>query len=261
MASVSVFLFALFYRIAGHIDQGPLMGGRPIDLWNCIYFSVVTFTSLGYGDIVPRGFSKVIACIEVIVGLAYLGIFIAKLSSAKQSYHLAQLYARDAQERLDDYTVALHQHRDAFKKALDELKSGERTQRSLNKIQVDAYRTVMRVRAYVSFEISNGDFLLETPIGAPARLLKKLSQLVGRMYPLSCFPDSLHSQKQRSIAARTILTIAAIGTLMKENSEDPALESESSNLLEKCEKALSAIKLRTTEVRARFEKDVSKSSS
>ena len=42
----------------------------------CLYFSIVTFTTLGYGDITPYGLSRVFACIEVIVGNLSLGLFV-----------------------------------------------------------------------------------------------------------------------------------------------------------------------------------------
>ena len=39
-----------------------------------VFFSIVTVTSLGYGDIYPVGFSRVIAGFEVLFGLALMGI-------------------------------------------------------------------------------------------------------------------------------------------------------------------------------------------
>jgi hypothetical protein len=49
------------------------------DPWTCLYFSVVTWTTLGYGDIRPVGFARFIAGSEAIVGYfgmaALIGIF------------------------------------------------------------------------------------------------------------------------------------------------------------------------------------------
>ncbi|MGS0535082.1 ion channel [Pseudoalteromonas sp. SaAl2] len=43
---------------------------------NSFYFSVVTFTTLGYGDITPTGFSRVVAAIEAFCGSFSLALFV-----------------------------------------------------------------------------------------------------------------------------------------------------------------------------------------
>jgi hypothetical protein len=51
--------------------------------WDALYFSFVTITTLGYGDIQPLGFSRVIAATEsiwgLLFGIALLGRFVASL--------------------------------------------------------------------------------------------------------------------------------------------------------------------------------------
>ena len=41
-----------------------------------MYFSVVTFTTLGYGDLVPVGPSRIIAAIEAFAGSFTLALFV-----------------------------------------------------------------------------------------------------------------------------------------------------------------------------------------
>lgn len=43
---------------------------------SCLYFSVVTFTTLGYGDITPVGFSRGVAAIEAFSGSFTLALFV-----------------------------------------------------------------------------------------------------------------------------------------------------------------------------------------
>ena len=126
-------LFALSYWLLGFRGQGLTTGGGWVHFPDCLYFSVVTFTSLGYGDIVPHGFGKILACLEVMLGLAFLGVFIAKLTSSKQSYHLSQLYARDAQERLEGFSTMLQAHTDECVSMLELLKRNERLPRGMRK--------------------------------------------------------------------------------------------------------------------------------
>jgi hypothetical protein len=47
--------------------------GKIIDY---LYFSIVTFSTLGYGDITPRGLTRIIASIEALTGFAMLGLFL-----------------------------------------------------------------------------------------------------------------------------------------------------------------------------------------
>ena len=43
---------------------------------NCLYYSVVTFTTLGYGDLTPVGFSKVLAACEAFAGSFTMALFV-----------------------------------------------------------------------------------------------------------------------------------------------------------------------------------------
>ena len=60
--------------------------GEPLTFWNCFYFSVVTFTTLGFGDIVADNTAaRCLVTLEVIFGYLMLGglisIFSNKLAS------------------------------------------------------------------------------------------------------------------------------------------------------------------------------------
>ena len=46
------------------------------DFFRSLYFSVVTFTTLGYGDLIPIGASKVLAAIEAFTGSFTLALFV-----------------------------------------------------------------------------------------------------------------------------------------------------------------------------------------
>lgn len=43
---------------------------------NCLYFSFVTFTTLGYGDLHPVGITKTFATIEAFTGVFMLALFV-----------------------------------------------------------------------------------------------------------------------------------------------------------------------------------------
>jgi len=68
-----------------------------------LYFSVVTVSSLGYGDIHPMGVSKFLAGFEVLFGLGVMGIILAKLTSSRFSHYVTRLYKSELQQRLDEF--------------------------------------------------------------------------------------------------------------------------------------------------------------
>jgi len=76
-AILVVIISSLFYTI-GFLKEGEIIF-RP-DFLQSIYFSVVTFTTVGYGDFSPIGFNKVIAIIESFSGLFIIPLFIIGLS-------------------------------------------------------------------------------------------------------------------------------------------------------------------------------------
>ena len=95
-----VFLFAIAYRFpvpswmslwlegfTPHFYQTTgTYSGEPLTFWDCIYFSVVTFTTLGFGDIVSDNTAaRFLVTLEVIFGYVMLGglisIFANKLAS------------------------------------------------------------------------------------------------------------------------------------------------------------------------------------
>jgi hypothetical protein len=43
----------------------------------CLYFSIVTWTTLGYGDVVPTDASRMIAASEALVGYIFMAILIS----------------------------------------------------------------------------------------------------------------------------------------------------------------------------------------
>ena len=87
--------------------HGHGVNASPLGFLDGVFFSIVTVTSLGYGDLYPVGFSRVIAGVEVLFGLALMGIMVAKVTSRRLSYHVQRLFVSDAQQRLDDFAERL----------------------------------------------------------------------------------------------------------------------------------------------------------
>lgn len=67
--------FAYIYYKFGELE--PIISKE--DFIGCIYFSTITWTGLGYGDIVPLGWTRLIVSIESIMGYFYLSILVGLL--------------------------------------------------------------------------------------------------------------------------------------------------------------------------------------
>lgn len=105
-ASSTVILvnFVCFAFICPHCMK-PETSGPPF--FDTLYFSVVTFTTLGYGDILPLGLGRLMAGATAMSGLLLAALFIGKLSSERQSTLLTLLYTSDVEKRLSKFSEEL----------------------------------------------------------------------------------------------------------------------------------------------------------
>lgn len=77
------FAIAVIFLSAGfYIWSGLLKGGEFFhpQLFEALYFSAITFTTVGYGDIIPVGLSRGIGVIEAFCGISVMPLFIVALS-------------------------------------------------------------------------------------------------------------------------------------------------------------------------------------
>ena len=68
---------------------------------NLVYFSFITFTSTGFGDIVPIGIAKGLAIVEIFLGLLIFGTIVYKLVSVKQDMILGEVYSLSLEEYIN----------------------------------------------------------------------------------------------------------------------------------------------------------------
>jgi hypothetical protein len=181
------------------------------------------------------GYAKALACAEVLFGLSFVGIGIAKITSATQSYYLGQLYARDAQERFEDYVIELRKVREQYKGIARSQQQGVPVHPSLGASHLEAQKLLKRIRDYASFEIRQGDLLRKMPIGPLAHVSRTCFQILPIVEKTANFSASLHSQRQRRMAKSLILQIEELVNLISQNCEDRIVSAEASKLRKKCE--------------------------
>jgi len=68
--TVEIWLYATAYFIlADDFSIGTISGTRSESFYDYLYFSTATYTTLGFGDVVPYGNMRIMAAIESLVGL------------------------------------------------------------------------------------------------------------------------------------------------------------------------------------------------
>ena len=73
---IMIAYFGILYKAFGI----ELPDEKEANLFDAFYFSVVTWTTLGYGEILPSSTeSKIFVIVEVMLGYIYMGILIGKL--------------------------------------------------------------------------------------------------------------------------------------------------------------------------------------
>jgi hypothetical protein len=86
-------------RFALMSNGGPIAGGLRGFL-PALYFSAVTATSVGYGDIVPTGAARVLAVFEGIAGLILFGCVVSKFVSRRQEQLIGEIHRIAFEDRL-----------------------------------------------------------------------------------------------------------------------------------------------------------------
>lgn len=89
-AAVSVYLligmtFAIAYMLLHRLSPPAFASSTidPIDNQAIIYFSYVTLTTLGYGDVTPvLPLARSLAVLEAIIGVLFIAVFVARLVAA-----------------------------------------------------------------------------------------------------------------------------------------------------------------------------------
>jgi hypothetical protein len=92
----------------GLVDAGLPVKADLKGLLSSLYFSFVTATSLGYGDVVPVGIARIVAVAESVAALLIFGAVVAKFVSHRQDELVLEIHRLTFDERLDRVQSNLH---------------------------------------------------------------------------------------------------------------------------------------------------------
>ncbi len=167
-----VIVFGLLYRYLTPQGNGIGQNSTPLSdvtFLESIYFSIITISSLGYGDMHPMGYSKAFACIEVLMGLAMIGIMIAKVTSRRLSYYVSRLFSFDAQKRLDDIAAKFDVSYGDFEEIMAYQTPAEDKSTSIPRFREIINAFQLRCAAlcdYFSDEMAQSNYFHIAPVGA-----------------------------------------------------------------------------------------------
>lgn len=112
-----IILCGTLFFIFSYTDKDALYSGKVKinndinGYFDALYFSFVTSTSLGYGDIRPLGLSRALSVLEVFISLMFFGVMISKVLYHNQERILGELYNLSLQERFTRIIDGLYQFR------------------------------------------------------------------------------------------------------------------------------------------------------
>lgn len=94
-------LFALFYYLIP-LDSWRIPDGGGTSYWSWLYYSIVTITTLGFGDYTPaHGWAQVVTAVEVVFGLSIFGFFLNAVGAMRSAIDVASAMDRERQKHED----------------------------------------------------------------------------------------------------------------------------------------------------------------
>lgn len=140
-----------------------------------LYFSGVTLTTLGYGDISPIGFGRAVAVLLSMSGLTIIAILIAKISSERQSSLLLLLHTSDVERRMSDFVSQI----EAYNQELSSSFKDNEIDLTYKKLR--GLRSLLEaVSSYIAFHVNQAMFL---EIGTDTAI-KSLMSKMGEVHPV-----------------------------------------------------------------------------
>lgn len=123
------FAFAYFgLSFIGDGEHGPSQIHDMAPVWrfyNALYYSVITATSTGYGDITPHGLSKIVASLQSISALFIFALFVTKLVSHQQEVTLNEVHRMAFEDMFHNTREGMYIARKDFDHVMRLLKKNE----------------------------------------------------------------------------------------------------------------------------------------
>jgi hypothetical protein len=133
--NLGIILFGLTYFVAAGDNAylySPYRQQKITNLLDHVYFSFITATSTGSGEIVPIGLFKFLTIIEVVFGLLLLAIVTSKIVSIKQDAILSEVYEMSFNEKMYRFRSSLLLFRQNLGRTVTKIEDGSIRRREIS---------------------------------------------------------------------------------------------------------------------------------
>jgi len=176
---------------------------RVTSLSDGIYFSFITATTTGFGDILPVGLFKVTAIIEVIFGLLLLALVTSKLVSIKQDVILGEIYEISFNERINRLRSSMFLFRQNVSRIINKIESTTIRRREINEMYMFISALEDILREILIFKRS-GLFLKEIDTLRTELILNSVLSTLDKLYELVCILNENNHKWNRNVTLTVI---------------------------------------------------------
>jgi hypothetical protein len=157
-------------------------------LIDSIYFSFVSATTTGFGDIIPFGWFKLISIFEVVCGLMLLAVVTSKLVSIKQDAILNELYELSFTDRVNKLRSSLLLFRQNIDRIISRIEEGAPRKRDINTIYIhfSSFEDTLRETLTIMEKPTDKNFIkgvdpvnMELIYNSIINSFEKINELIG----------------------------------------------------------------------------------
>lgn len=218
VCSTAYFSIATYYGHGMNIVTDCL---ETIDVvFTAMYFSGVTVTTLGYGDISPLGGGRIVSVLLAVSGLTLVAILIAKVSSERQSSLLLLLHTSDVERRMSSFAGEVDQY-------IKEIKTNlESEDRDVLHNKIKGLRTLVEsINKFMIFHINQSLFIEIGTNASIKKLMSKFSECHDVIYGIR---DIAKDNKKIELASYSVSKkMSFIEDMLVANNEQKGIKSES----------------------------------
>lgn len=125
-----VLAFAVCYFFLSYIPGHGLIENVPSETvlgraLSALYFSVITGATVGYGDVLPLGFSRALAALEGIVSFVLLAVFVSRVASRQQAEAIRDIHSLSRDSLFNNFRHGLFIARKDLDKLIEKIDLGE----------------------------------------------------------------------------------------------------------------------------------------
>jgi potassium channel LctB len=208
-----LFFGFLYWAVEAVAGSGLSERGVPVPptwsgLSTALYFSFVTATSVGYGDVVPVGWMRLLAIVEAASGILILGFIVSKFLSRRQEEVMEEIHRISFEARLDSVQTSLHLVLSDLQQILDDF-SGDAVPRPGSIARAESAAMVF------AGELRTIHGLLYRPQRAPDEEVLEaiLANLAAAFTVLAEVVSCLERARQRTpVFGSTLLVVSRLGS-------------------------------------------------